>query len=84
MPPGNVIAVSGTDAGTEDPGFWHVEGVDGVDDEALALPFVVVAQLLGLFFSLELGYTPDNPFPNQEVNRVVQGVSIHPLTERSS
>ena len=84
MPPGNVIAVSGTDAGTEDPGFWHVDGVDGVDDEALALPFVVVAQLLGLFFSLELGYTPDNPFPNQEVNRVVQGVSIHPLPERNS
>jgi tagatose-6-phosphate ketose/aldose isomerase len=84
MPSGNVIAVSGTDAGTEDPGFWFVEGVDGVDDVALALPFVVVAQLLGLCFSLELGYTPDNPFPNQEVNRVVQGVSIHPLPERGS
>jgi len=84
MPSGNVIAVSGTDAGANDPGFWVVEGVDGVDDAALALPFVVVAQLLGLCFSLELGYTPDNPFPNQEVNRVVQGVSIHPLPERSS
>jgi tagatose-6-phosphate ketose/aldose isomerase len=58
--------------------------VDGVDDAALALPFVVVAQLLGLFFSLELGYTPDNPFPNREVNRVVQGVSIHLLPEWSS
>jgi tagatose-6-phosphate ketose/aldose isomerase len=84
MPSGSVIAVSGTDAGTDDPGFWLVEGVEGVDDAALALPFVVVAQLLGLCFSLELGYTPDNPFPNQEVNRVVQGVSIHPLPERSS
>jgi tagatose-6-phosphate ketose/aldose isomerase len=84
MPSGNVIAVSGTDAGAEDPGFWLVDGVDGVDDAALALPFVVVAQLLGLFLSLELGYTPDNPFPNQEVNRVVQGVSIHPLEEERS
>jgi tagatose-6-phosphate ketose/aldose isomerase len=83
MSPGNVIAVSGTDAGADDPGFWSVEGVDGVDDAALALPFVLVAQLLGLFLSLELGYTPDNPFPNQEVNRVVQGVSIHPLPEKS-
>jgi tagatose-6-phosphate ketose/aldose isomerase len=54
-----------------------------VEDAALALPFVVVAQLLGLCFSLALGYTPDNPFPNQEVNRVVQGVSIHPLPKRS-
>ena len=83
MPSGNVIAVSGTDTGADDPGLWLVEGVDGVDDAALALPFVVVAQLLGLCFSLELGYTPDNPFPNREVNRVVQGVSIHPLPERS-
>lgn len=82
MPSNNVIAVSGT--GTEDPGFWLVEGVDGVDDAALALPFVVVAQLLGIFFSLELGYTPDNPFPNREVNRVVQGVSVHPLEDGSS
>jgi tagatose-6-phosphate ketose/aldose isomerase len=84
MPSGNVIAVSATDAGMNEEGFWLVEGVDGMDDAALALPFVVVAQLLGLCFSLELGYTPDNPFPNQEVNRVVQGVSIHPLPERSS
>jgi tagatose-6-phosphate ketose/aldose isomerase len=83
MPSGNVIAVSRTDTGADDPGLWLVEGVDGVDDAALALPFVVVAQLLGLCFSLELGYTPDNPFPNREVNRVVQGVSIHPLPERS-
>jgi len=83
MPSNNVIAVSGTEAGAEDPGLWLVEGVDGVDDAALALPFVVVAQLLGLCFSLARGYTPDNPFPNEEVNRVVQGVTIHPLPERS-
>jgi tagatose-6-phosphate ketose/aldose isomerase len=84
MPSGNVIAVSGTDTGADDPGLWLVEGVDGVDDAVLALPFVVIAQLLGLCLSLELGYTPDNPFPNREVNRVVQGVSIHPLPETSS
>jgi tagatose-6-phosphate ketose/aldose isomerase len=84
MPSGSVIAICGTEAGSEDSGFWPVDGVDGMDDAALALPFVVVAQLLGLFFSLELGYTPDNPFPNQEVNRVVQGVSIHPLEEEIS
>jgi tagatose-6-phosphate ketose/aldose isomerase len=84
MPSTNVIAVSGTDAGADDPGFWLVEGMDGLDDAALALLFVVVAQLLGLCLSLELGYTPDNPFPNKEVNRVVQGVSIHPLEEGGS
>ena len=44
----------------------------------LSLPFVVYAQTLGLQFALALGSTPDNPFPSGEVNRVVQGVTIHP------
>ena len=83
MRPESVIAVAATDAGVEDPGFWLLEGLEGVEDAALALPFVVVAQLLGLCFSLARGYTPDNPFPNEEVNRVVQGVTIHPLPEKS-
>ena len=54
-----------------------------MEDPALALPFVLVAQLLGLYFSLALGRTPDNPFPDSEVNRVVQGVNIHPLEEEA-
>ena len=83
MRPGSVVAIAATDAGADDPSFWLLEGLEGIEDAALALPFVVVAQLLSLCFSLALGYTPDNPFPNQEVNRVVQGVSIHPLPKRS-
>ena len=83
MRPESVIAIAATDAGKDDPSFWDLEGLEGVEDAALALPFVVVAQLLGLCFSLALGYTPDNPFPNQEVNRVVQGVSIHSPPKRS-
>jgi tagatose-6-phosphate ketose/aldose isomerase len=83
MRPGSVIAVAATDAGIDDPSFWLLEHLEGVEDAALALPFVLVAQLLGLCFSLALGYTPDNPFPNREVNRVVQGVSIHPLPRKS-
>jgi len=82
MRPGSVIAVDATDTGADDASLWHVEGLEGVEDAALALPFVLVAQLLGLFFSLALGYPPDDPFPDQEVNRVVQGVSIHPLPGR--
>ena len=49
-------------------------------DLGLALTFVVVAQLYALQRSILLGLTPDNPFPGGEVNRVVQGVVIHPLT----
>lgn len=58
---------------------WRMEGLDDVPDVLLCLPFVLVAQLLGLHFSLALGRTPDNPFPAGEVNRVVHGVTVHPL-----
>jgi tagatose-6-phosphate ketose/aldose isomerase len=53
--------------------------VEGIDDAALALPAVLHAQLIGLQFSLALNYTPDNPFPSGEVNRVVQGAIMHSL-----
>lgn len=51
----------------------------GVDDGYLAVAYVVVAQILALSFALEVGTTPDNPFPGGAVNRVVQGVTIHEL-----
>jgi tagatose-6-phosphate ketose/aldose isomerase len=76
----SVVAISADgagDLGDADP--WHIEGLDDVGDAALALPFVLSAQLLGLHFSLALGRTPDNPFPSGAVNRVVQGVRIHDL-----
>ncbi|TCC44964.1 SIS domain-containing protein [Kribbella capetownensis] len=72
----NVLAVS---AQSDDAESWQIDGVADVDDAVLTLPFVVIAQLLALRFSVALGRTPDNPFPDGEVNRVVQGVTIHPL-----
>lgn len=60
---------------------WVLPGLTGVPDVAAAIPFVVVAQVIGLSFSLALGTTPDDPFPGNEVNRVVQGVVIHPLDD---
>lgn len=38
---------------------------------------LMFVQLLSLMKSLELGYTTDNPCPQGEVNRVVQGVVIY-------
>lgn len=58
-----------------------VRDLDDVDDVLLSLPFVVYAQTLGLQFALAQGSTPDNPFPSGEVNRVVQGVTIHPADQ---
>ena len=57
-----------------------LSGLAGLDDALVALPYMVFAQYLALFTSLEYGKTPDNPFPSGEVSRVVKGVTIHPMT----
>lgn len=54
-------------------------GLSGLGDAQVALPYLVFAQYLALFSSLEYGKTPDNPFPSGEVSRVVRGVTIHPM-----
>ncbi|HQE69747.1 MAG TPA: SIS domain-containing protein [Atopobiaceae bacterium] len=45
----------------------------------LALPFVMFAQVVALNASIKVGNTPDTPSANGTVNRVVKGVTIHPL-----
>ncbi len=67
----------------------RADGVGGVDsliipamDQSpeleLAPLLVLFAQAFALVQSLELGLTPDRPDPAGTVNRVVQGVTIHP------
>jgi tagatose-6-phosphate ketose/aldose isomerase len=54
-------------------------GTDGAVTDAVRSPLVILpGQLLGLFCSLELGFKPDTPSPSGIINRVVQGVRIHP------
>jgi tagatose-6-phosphate ketose/aldose isomerase len=57
---------------------------DGPDD--LRTPFeILIPQLLGYHLSVGIGLNPDNPSPDGVINRVVQGVKIHPVpSERSS
>lgn len=45
------------------------------------LPYtaLLTAQIIALYASIKLDCTPDNPFPGGEVNRVVEGVTIHKL-----
>lgn len=50
-----------------------------VTDGYLALPFVMVGQIVSLLTSIKVGNKPDTPSPTGTVNRVVQGVTIHPL-----
>lgn len=75
MPPESVIALSAGDEAET----WQIPGLDGLGDTPLALCYALFAQTIALQKSLQSGHTPDNPFPAKEVNRVVQGVTIHPL-----
>lgn len=59
----------------------HVEGMAEANDLELALLYVVVAQTFALMQSLALGLTPDRPNAAGVVNRVVQGVNVHPWRE---
>jgi tagatose-6-phosphate ketose/aldose isomerase len=77
--PESVIAIASEPLPASVGESWLLPELAGLDDAFLAVGYVVVAQLLGLSFALKLGTTPDNPFPGGDVNRVVKGVTIHPL-----
>lgn len=79
----NVLAVTAEHGDLPaDDSTWTLPNAVDLDDAALAIPAVVCAQLIGLHASMALGLTADNPFPSGGVNRVVQGVRVHPLTDR--
>ncbi|MCJ8299000.1 MAG: SIS domain-containing protein [Pseudomonadales bacterium] len=56
------------------------EQTGNLSDVYQGLAWVMFAQVLGFQLSISLGLSPDNPCPSGEVNRVVQGVIIHPVT----
>ncbi|WP_425956080.1 SIS domain-containing protein [Xylanimonas sp. McL0601] len=60
---------------------WVIDGLDGASDVLTAAVAIGVAQYFALFASTAIGCTPDNPFPSGTVNRVVQGVTIYPLSD---
>ena len=54
-------------------------------EDALRTPYeIVAAQLLGYNLSLLSGLNPDNPSPEGVINRVVQGVTIHPAASQDA
>ncbi|WP_432543300.1 SIS domain-containing protein [Kineococcus sp. SYSU DK002] len=69
--PGRVVHLGAQD--------FPVPGLDDLDDGLRAVALATFAQLLALGASVRLGCTPDNPFPDGSVNRVVRGVRIHEL-----
>ncbi|MHC1750209.1 MAG: SIS domain-containing protein [Cellulosilyticaceae bacterium] len=50
-----------------------------VEDVFAAFNYILFGQVFALFNSINLGISPDNPRPDGTVNRVVQGVTIHPF-----
>lgn len=59
--------------------FAYLESGSILPDGYLALAYVIFAQMVALKASIKVENLPDTPSPTGTVNRVVQGVTIHPL-----
>ena len=53
-----------------------------LDEEFLPVCFIIPAQMLGFFKSLQLGFNPDTPSQSGAINRVVKGVNIYPYIKQ--
>ena len=61
--------------------YYYCFNTAAKDNVFLGLDYVVCAQLIALFRSLQNKNTPDNPCPTGEVNRVVKGVTLYPYAK---
>jgi tagatose-6-phosphate ketose/aldose isomerase len=75
---GELLALAGRPDGVGGVEKLIMPGMDRAPDLELATLYVLFAQAYALLQSLALGLTPDRPDPAGTVNRVVQGVTIHP------
>ncbi len=57
--------------------FYFSKTGKQLDDEWLLMCYILPAQILGFYKSLELGLRPDQPSSNNDISRVVEGVRIH-------
>jgi tagatose-6-phosphate ketose/aldose isomerase len=57
------------------------EGLQSLEKEFLIPIYIIYAQILALYKSLNLGICPDTPNPEGLVNRVVKGVTIYPFVQ---
>lgn len=79
-----ILVVSSKDDDIKDLVDYFISFDNGVDlpNVLCGLEYITVAHIIALFKSLKLGFTPDNPCPTGEVNRVVKGVTIYPYTKK--
>ncbi|MEH7481288.1 SIS domain-containing protein [Neobacillus drentensis] len=79
---GKVVAISSimdVEAENHCDLFFNANLENIKDDILLAFPYILYAQTFAMYKSINLGFSPDNPSPSGVVNRVVKGVTIHPL-----
>ncbi len=50
---------------------------ESIPEEYLSVCYIIPAQIIGFFKSLELGLPPDSPSKSNSISRVVQGVNIY-------
>jgi tagatose-6-phosphate ketose/aldose isomerase len=77
---GGVMAICARDGDLlEGVGRIVVPAMQNADDIDLLVPYIVAPQIYAFEQSLVRGLTPDRPNASGTVNRVVQGVRIHPF-----
>ena len=59
--------------------FHFSENGKKLDDDFLPLCYILPAQLLGFYKSIQLGLHPDSPSVNNDISRVVEGVQIYSI-----
>ncbi|MDO4680713.1 MAG: SIS domain-containing protein [Aerococcus sp.] len=75
-----VVALTATERPAVDAEQFVIgEGTETLPDVYLSFPYVLFGQTFAVMTSIKIGNTPDTPSPTGTVNRVVQGVIIHPL-----
>lgn len=76
-----VIVLSYTDQEVLKPlsDYYFTASQTPIDDAFSSFYYILFGQIFALFNSLKLNISPDNPRPDGTVNRVVQGVTIHPF-----
>jgi len=82
LAPGRLLVLSAQPTAVAGALNWTLPGLASAPDIMAGLVAILVPQTLALYSSVQLGRTPDNPFPGGSVNRVVQGVTIYPLENR--
>ena len=55
----------------------YPESISAIPEEFFSVFYILPAQIIGFFKSLEFGLEPDSPSKDGSISRVVEGVKIY-------